>query len=147
MNLKVLSVREPWASLMFIGAGAKDVENRTWSTKHRGRLLIHASSTLILKDYNHSMKGVMGMALQKSVLGLHFEDIGPLMDSSSVRGHLGRIIGEVSLDAVMTGYGGPWAFDDCYHWHLSQPRKYDTPTPFKSGLGLRNIDSNIVNGA
>lgn len=39
--LKVLSVKQPWASL--IVNGQKDVENRTWKTRYRGRLLIHAS--------------------------------------------------------------------------------------------------------
>jgi hypothetical protein len=35
-----LSVRQPWASLIVLGI--KKVENRTWPTKHRGRLWIHA---------------------------------------------------------------------------------------------------------
>ena len=39
-----LTVRQPWA--WAIGAGVKDVENRVWSTSHRGWLCIHASSTL-----------------------------------------------------------------------------------------------------
>jgi hypothetical protein len=41
-DLRVLSVRQPWAWL--IVQGYKDIENRTWSTTYRGRLLIHASS-------------------------------------------------------------------------------------------------------
>lgn len=39
--METLSVKQPWASL--IVCGAKDVENRTWTTPYRGRLLIHAS--------------------------------------------------------------------------------------------------------
>jgi ASCH domain-containing protein len=39
--MKILSVRQPWASL--IVSGAKDVENRTWSTRYRGPILIHAA--------------------------------------------------------------------------------------------------------
>ena len=35
-----LSVRQPWA--WAITAGIKPVENRTWPTKVRGRVLIHA---------------------------------------------------------------------------------------------------------
>jgi hypothetical protein len=37
---KTLSVCQPWAFLLV--NGIKDVENRVWSTKHRGPLLIHA---------------------------------------------------------------------------------------------------------
>jgi ASCH domain-containing protein len=39
--LKVLSLRQPWASLVV--HGIKDVENRTWPTRYRGLVLIHAS--------------------------------------------------------------------------------------------------------
>lgn len=40
--MKAITVKQPWASL--ICDGIKDVENRTWKTKFRGRVLIHASS-------------------------------------------------------------------------------------------------------
>jgi hypothetical protein len=39
--MKILSLKQPWASLVAIGA--KDVENRTWPRKYRGPVLIHAS--------------------------------------------------------------------------------------------------------
>jgi ASCH domain len=39
--LKILSIRQPWAAL--IVGGFKDVENRTWPTRYRGLVLIHAS--------------------------------------------------------------------------------------------------------
>jgi len=38
--MKVLSVCQPWAWLLV--NGLKDVENRSWTTRHRGPLLIHA---------------------------------------------------------------------------------------------------------
>jgi len=39
--LKVLSLLQPWATLAVIGV--KQIETRSWSTAHRGPLLIHAS--------------------------------------------------------------------------------------------------------
>jgi hypothetical protein len=39
--MKTLSIKQPHATL--ICAGVKRVENRTWTTDYRGRLLIHAS--------------------------------------------------------------------------------------------------------
>jgi ASCH domain-containing protein len=39
--MKIISIRQPWASL--IVSGAKDVENRTWPTRYRGPVLVHAS--------------------------------------------------------------------------------------------------------
>lgn len=40
---KVLTVKNPWAWL--IAQGIKDIENRTWRTNFRGRILIHAAAT------------------------------------------------------------------------------------------------------
>lgn len=40
-EIRCLSVRQPWAWL--IAAGYKDVENRTWPTRYRGLLAIHAA--------------------------------------------------------------------------------------------------------
>src|SRR5438045_8559495 len=39
-TMKALSIRQPWAWL--IVNGHKPVENRSWSTKYTGKLLIHA---------------------------------------------------------------------------------------------------------
>lgn len=39
--MKILSLWEPWASLMAIGA--KKIETRSWSTDYRGWLAIHAA--------------------------------------------------------------------------------------------------------
>lgn len=40
--MKALSIKQPWASL--IAHGIKDIENRTWKTKFRGKIYIHASA-------------------------------------------------------------------------------------------------------
>lgn len=40
--MKVITIKQPWASL--IVAGIKDIENRTWKTNFRGRVLIHAGA-------------------------------------------------------------------------------------------------------
>jgi len=36
--MKAISIKQPWAS--FIIEGYKNIENRTWPTKFRGRILI-----------------------------------------------------------------------------------------------------------
>ena len=46
--MKVLTVRQPWAHL--IAAGGKDIENRTWTTRYRGPVLIHASQKIQGED-------------------------------------------------------------------------------------------------
>jgi hypothetical protein len=47
--VKALSIRQPYAWL--IVNGIKDIENRTWATNFRGRVLIHAGVTYPKRDY------------------------------------------------------------------------------------------------
>lgn len=47
--MKAISIRQPWAWL--VAMGVKDIENRTWPTKHRGRTLIHAGQTMTRREY------------------------------------------------------------------------------------------------
>lgn len=45
-----ISIRQPWAWLII--HGGKDVENRTWPTKFRGPVLIHAAQKMTRWDYD-----------------------------------------------------------------------------------------------
>jgi len=48
-KLPVLSIRQPWAWLI-LHAG-KDIENRCWPTRFRGRFLIHAAKGCTKNEY------------------------------------------------------------------------------------------------
>ena len=50
--MKALSIRQPWAWL--IVHGGKDVENRSWHTKLRGRFLVHASKGMTKDEYTEA---------------------------------------------------------------------------------------------
>lgn len=56
--MKVLSLLEPWASL--IKENVKHIETRSWKTKYRGELYIHASKRKLTKNdsiiYNEQLK-------------------------------------------------------------------------------------------
>lgn len=47
-DMKALSIRQPWAWL--IVNGYKDIENRDWSTKLRGRIWIHTGAHQVTKE-------------------------------------------------------------------------------------------------
>lgn len=40
--MKTISIKQPWAFIAC--SGIKDIENRKWATKFRGRVLVHASA-------------------------------------------------------------------------------------------------------
>lgn len=77
---RVLSIRQPYAEL--IVSGTKRVENRSWSTKYRGLVLIHA-------------------ARQTATHGAHLHPDTPRL---ARRG----IVGVAELVDVVSGSDDPW---------------------------------------
>lgn len=67
--MKALSIRQPWAWLII--HGGKNVENRTWHTKHRGRFAIHASQGLTRLEYH----AARDFALERGVEVPAFADL------------------------------------------------------------------------
>ncbi len=125
--MKCLSIREPWASL--IVNGYKKYEFRSWKTKYRGKILIHASLS-IEKDNEKRFKE----------LGLDYKCgyiIGEaqLVDCIEVNKEFeNSLIRENSLVyGASRGRGG-------YAWKLINIKKYDTPILVKGKLGLWNYD-------
>lgn len=49
---KALSIRQPWAWL--IVNGHKDIENRSWATRFRGPVLIHAAKGMTRGQYEEA---------------------------------------------------------------------------------------------
>ena len=98
----VLTVRQPWA--WAIVHGGKDVENRTWSTEHRGVLLIHAGETFERVAYD-------------VVRRLATTPVPPAREL--VRG---AIVGVVDLQGCRRDSDSAWARHGWWHWCLRNPR-------------------------
>lgn len=122
---KALSVKQPWAEL--IALGIKDIENRTWKTKFRGRVYIHASK---VKDTN-------------SMLSKDREEATDCIEEFKF--DLGCIIGEVDIVDCVQNSSSIWADkgNDVYHWELANSVLYDKPIEeVKGKLGIWNININ-----
>lgn len=63
---RVLSVRQPWA--WAIVNGWKNIENRDWSTRIRGPILIHASKKVTFADYQAFCIFIVGFSWGLDVL-------------------------------------------------------------------------------
>ena len=130
--MKVLSLLQPWASLVV--KGAKKIETRTWTTTHRGDLAIHASLG----------KKAADLAKEKP-FNKYIKDFGALP--------FGAIIGKVvlvdvvridpfkNLDQLMKRIDADEkAFDDFtegrYAWILEEPVVFENVIPVKGSLGI-----------
>ena len=107
--MQALTLRQPWACLVV--AGIKDVENRTWRTNHRGRLVIHA-----------------GSAIDREVMDEH----GRLLADCP----RGAILGAVELVDIVRDSASPWAIAGNWHWLLDDPRPLLMPIRATGRLGL-----------
>lgn len=135
--MKALTILEPWASLLVYGT--KQYETRSWLTKHRGPLAIHAGKG---RDGLKLMESPMSFILKQEAdkLGIDFEET------------LGHVIGIIDLanciemtpnfigQQGITERGLGWWEPGRYAWEKSNVRKID-PVPVKGMQGLWNWDS------
>lgn len=104
--MKALSIQQPWAWAII--AGHKTVENRSWTTSHRGPLLIHAGGRLTRAAFARIIE--LGREM-----GFEPPPAGTL--------ERGGIIGRVELVDVVTASRDPWFVEGSYGWVLENPRR------------------------
>jgi len=119
--MKALSIRQPWAWL--IAKGYKDIENRSWQTKFRGRIYIHASKRF---DGN-ALLWLMDRGLESIKILIPDRQNIPR----------GAIVGEVDITDCVTSSSSIW-FTGTYGFVLANPRVYDEPIPSRGALGFFN---------
>lgn len=89
--MKALSIRQPWAWLII--HGGKNIENRTWHARFRGRFLVHASQGMTKLEY----KSAQWYAAERGVTVPPFEQL-----------QRGGIIGSVELVDSVGNSNSPW---------------------------------------
>lgn len=95
-TLPALSIRQPWATSILNG---KDVENRAWATRFRGRFLIHASKTLDPETIEAWRLFVSDLP-EGAIAWAKVQKIGQLP--------LGGIIGVAELVDCVQAHSSPW---------------------------------------
>lgn len=145
--MKVLSIRDPWATL--IARGVKDVENRSWSTRYRGPVAIQVS-----QNYDTA-------AHRDPVAAAAFVDDDRVRKLKPADMPRGVIIAVVDLVDVhrhrRTGNGcdsgtttmraslcSLWGQPDVFHHRLENPRLLAEPVTAKGSLGLRELTPDVL---
>ncbi len=89
--IKVLSILQPWASLCVLGH--KKIETRSWNTKYRGELYIHASKKWTQQLYDTIIEIGADKCLSES--GFSFTKVSNRTMQTNFP--FGAIIGKVDL--------------------------------------------------
>lgn len=149
MQLKVLTLTQPWATLVAIGA--KQLETRSWATSYRGPLAIHAAKGLA--DMTEAeYRALLRREPFASVLYDPHDPYTPL----HARLPRGAVVAVCRLSACWRVPVVPWhtyggqitlppaeperSFGDYtpgrFAWELADVRRLPTPIPARGALGL-----------
>lgn len=122
VTMRALSVRQSWAGLIAavetLGPEAKGTENRSWATKYRGPVLIHAAAG-------------KPTAAPLRPDGTAYE----VPERLQARGALLALATLVDCHEA-AGCCGPWGEPTGCHWIFADVRPLSEPIPAKGTLGL-----------
>ena len=142
--MKAITIRQPWASLIAIGA--KHFETRGWKTNYRGPIAIHAgkrkeydSCMMLARQYTQIWRQITPMKFGEIVAianlsncyEIHADHSGgaALMTGQVPVWFCGKDSDEITFGIFMTGR---------FAWELTNVKMLDEPIPAKGQQGLWN---------
>ena len=125
--MKALTIRQPWAT--FIVTGLKSYETRSWQTKYRGPLAIHAAKRpmdlvildLLMEQYGYKLRREEALYSIGAIIAIvELVEITPV--EQILVTHLEGILGDYT----------PGRFA----WHLALKERLKEPIPAQGKQGL-----------
>jgi hypothetical protein len=139
--MKAITVLQPWAQLLVLGV--KRVEIRSWKTRHRGPLFIHAGrgfpAAARERCGQEPLRGILAAAGIKSPADLP----------------RGALLGVVTLEDCLPAdqllFGDPDRLElgwcdlrpGYWAWKVSAARRLDVPIPYQGVLGIFDVPDAI----
>lgn len=129
--MKAISIRQPWAWLIM--HARKDIENREWPTKVRGRVLVHASKGMTIDEWSGAWEFAKGSGASPKAMeqNLTFHTI-----------ERGGIVGSVEIVDCVTASNSRW-FVGTYGFVLRDPQPL-TFRPIKGALGFFEVPEELT---
>lgn len=130
--MRAFSLWQPWSSLVSIGA--KQYETRSWSTKHRGDLVIHAAKRWTWEEkqlLDHPafksalLQGGVDLSRIPLGVGLCVVELVDVIPTHRIRHLLSR------QEREFGNYS-----DGRFAWKLANVRPFDVPIPARGEQGL-----------
>ena len=125
--MKVLTLKQPWATL--VAEGIKKYEFRSWKTKYRGKLLIHAVAGVDKKELKRFEKLKLDYPSKRIIAEVELEDCLKIDEELN-----NKIIAENNI-----AYGSKKR--EGYAWKLTNIKKIESKEIINGKLGLWNIDN------
>ncbi len=144
-NLRALSVKDPWATLIAIGA--KQIETRSYRTRYRGPISIHSSKAFRREDQEFCSQEPVCSALERA---------GIYSPAGIPRGGIIAVAEIVGCDRVPDvsdweryvpdqperSFG--FYFPGRWMWRLANVRRLAEPVPSRGLLGLWRLPTPVI---
>ena len=124
--MKVLTLKQPWATL--VAEGIKKYEFRSWKTKYRGKILIHAGTGIDKKELEKFKDLNLEFPSKRILTEVEIEDCLELNDELNK-----KIIAEKNI-----AYGSKYRTG--YAWKLNNIKKINYDKEVNGQLGLWNLN-------
>ena len=126
--MKVLTIKQPWATLIM--QGDKRFEFRSWKTKYRGELLIHAGKGIDNKSVERLKKYLPEELPSGKILGKV-----KLVDCIKCDDNFKEMCIKENKDVYAKS-----SFDETYAWQLKDVEAFDNPIEAKGKLSFWEYD-------
>lgn len=153
--VKAISLWQPWASAVSIGA--KRIETRSWSTRYRGPIAIHAAKRKVKQElealcWENWVHAVFGSRLER----LDQLPFGAILATAELVDCLP--VAEIDEDLLWRRYGEqePGFGEECfeiamgnyqpgrYGWILDNVKPLPEPIPYRGQQGLWTVPEGVL---
>ena len=121
-----LTVRQPWA--WAIARAGKDIENRSWATRYRGPILIHAAKAVPDFTEIDDLLALLDLAADKPAQALELEQF-------KAEAVYGAIVASARVADCVVASTSPW-FCGPFGWVLTDVRPIARPIHRAGRLGI-----------
>lgn len=121
---RALTILQPWA--WAIAEGIKTIENRSWPTKYRGSIYVHAGRKVHNSEFVDCAETMRLVGSQRDI---------PREDLLVY----GALIAVVDLVGCSQFPDDPWSNPMLWNWKLANPRPLPEPIPMRGSLGLWKV--------
>lgn len=128
--MKAITIKPPWCQLI-IHSG-KDVENRDWPTRFRGRVAVHSSRRIDPDEYD----GALALIRQEN-LAIELPSL------TELKAQAGMILGTVEIVDCVTRSASPWFVGD-YGFVLRNPIALAEPVFCRGMLNFWDVPPVIL---
>lgn len=137
MLYRAITVRQPWATLL--ACGVKGFETRSWPTRWRGPLAIHASARL---DPNDRVWCLEDPGIGALIARCGYRDVTELPLGAVLS--VGRLVDCLPTEDVLVLTWTERALGDWrrgrWAWRFAQVERLPAPVPTRGSLGLWPVE-------